>query len=348
MSVRTAQAPALVVAHPTVLVLDAPACPGAPEAEVFEAESAEVSLVFAEDLDRDASDDTLSRADVILTWRVDLSADCLERARRCLLAAHYGPGAGPRAARVDLETARRLGIYVASVPDYFPEDWADETFRLMLTLARGGGGGGAGESAGVRRPPRALAGLRLGLVGLGSVGRLVARRARAFGMRLHGCDPFAPPEHFDGEGVARTELPELMGLADVVSLHVPLGPATRGMISGDLLSLMKSDAILIGTAAPELVDLDALAGTMARGRPAAAAFDADLAALLPPDHPLLARPGLFHGAARCGAGVQCADAVRRRAARLALHVLRGGRPPHLQLDPPWPRLDRFMAGIATG
>lgn len=318
---------------PTILVLDAPPAPVGAELEVFAANGTAVRIVDAVSLVPDQFESELSYASVIQTWHAPIDASILERARRCLLVVQYGPG-GPSAPPIDMETARRLGIYVTSIPDFATDDWADETMLLMLKCLR--------ETPGL--PVRSLEGLRLGLIGMGQVGRAIARRARACSMELWGYDPFAARDVFDNEGVRSAPLEDVLGIADIVSLHLPLIESTGELISAPQLRLMKTGSILATTADPALVDLDALADSMRDGRPAAAAFDDDLIARLSPDHPLLANPNLHHGLRRAGTSRQCAEALRRRAAQVVLHLLRGNRPAHLQIDPACPRHILQLAG----
>jgi lactate dehydrogenase-like 2-hydroxyacid dehydrogenase len=155
-------------------------------------------------------------------------------------------------------------------------------------------------------------------------------------MQPWACDPFVSDEQFAQEGVRRADLAALMGLADIVSLHAPLSPETRGMISADLLLLMKEHSLLINTAAVELVDLAGLRMALERGRPAAAAFDEDLTdSLTGPDHRRPVR--LKHGPRQAGRSLEITTACRREAGRLLLSVLQGNRPGHLLIDPPCPR-----------
>lgn len=330
--------PHALIARPTILILDAPDAlnapgPGAPEREVLAARGIDAELIDLGASGAALDPDHLARADFILTWRRAVDAAMLEQARRCLLVVHYGPGAGLGVARVALEAARRLGIYVTSVPDFAPDAWADQTFDLLEQLRR--------EIPGAAARP--LDRLRLGLVGLGSVGRRVARRARALGMQVWACDPFVSQDSFDQEGVQRADLATLVGISDVLSLHLPLGPATRGMLGEENLPLCKAGAVLINSSAAELVALGALAEGLRRGRPAAAAFDRDPAEILPAGHPLLGHEKIIHSSSPAGASPDAALACRRRVAELIALVLRGNRSPHLLIDPPCPRHILLMA-----
>jgi len=119
-----------------------------------------------------------------------------------------------------------------------------------------------------------LAGKTIGLVGLGRIGREVAKRARAFDMRVIYSDVFrATPDQERDAGVEFRELDALLGEADIVSLHAPLTPETRGLIGERTLALMKPNAVLVNTSRGPLVDATALAKALREGRIRAAAID---------------------------------------------------------------------------
>jgi D-3-phosphoglycerate dehydrogenase len=158
------------------------------------------------------------------------------------------------------------GVRVVSVPDYCTEEVADHTLALIYALLRGVVAFQSlpwdPEAAG---PLRVLRGLRVGIVGLGRIGSAVASRVHALGAEVvaHDIRPL------DG-GVA---LYELLGEADVVTLHVPLDDSTRGLIGRDELAAMKPDAMLVNTSRGGVVDLDPVLEALRSGRLGGAALD---------------------------------------------------------------------------
>jgi glyoxylate reductase len=175
------------------------------------------------------------------------------------LVANYGVGYDT----VDLAACRERGIAVTNTPGVLDAAVADLTLALILACRRH-----LVESdrfvregrwrEGWARPEllgRDLTGSTLGLVGLGRIGTEVARRAEAFGMRV--------VHHRRSDGLA---LEDLLGTTDVVSLHVPLTPETRGLISRERLALMADGATLINTARGAIVDEDALVDELVSGR----------------------------------------------------------------------------------
>jgi D-3-phosphoglycerate dehydrogenase len=118
-----------------------------------------------------------------------------------------------------------------------------------------------------------LVGRTLGIVGLGRVGLTVADRARAFEMTLLGSDPLVSADAAAAHGVRLVELDALLPDADVVTLHVPLAAATRGLLGAERLARMKPGALLINVARGGIVDEAALAEALASGRLGGAAID---------------------------------------------------------------------------
>ncbi len=182
---------------------------------------------------------------------------------------------------VDLGAAAARGVAVANTPGVLDDATADLTLALLLSAARRLGEGERLIRAG--RPwawglgfmlGRDLRGKRLGIVGLGAIGGRVARRARAFGIEVAYANRNAADPALVAElGAERLELEELLANSDFVSLHTPLTPQTRSLISAERLALMKPEAILVNTARGAVVDEAALAAALREGRIAAAALD---------------------------------------------------------------------------
>jgi phosphoglycerate dehydrogenase-like enzyme len=302
--------------------------------------------------------DALPTTHAILTWRAPVDAATVEAAKECRAIVILGAGAGPSAPRVDREAARRAGIYVASIPDHATQTWAARAFDLIEQVARPvaqARSGAAGErvagerdqaigapgktgAAGTGNAGGApLAGLRLGLIGLGEVGCRVARLAGAAGAELWACDPFCERKNFDVLGVRPAPLEELLGIARVVSLHLTVSPATRGLIDAERLRRMGRGAGFVCVANAALVDPEAVRAALADGRLAAAAFDQE--APLPD---ALTRRPTPPGLILPDRPLAPTDAERRRLVERALEIARKAvldeaHPPHLLIDPPCPR-----------
>jgi lactate dehydrogenase-like 2-hydroxyacid dehydrogenase len=190
---------------------------------------------------------------------------------------------------VDLDAATERGIPVGNTPGVLTESTADLTLALMLGIGRRIAEGDAFVRRGAWRTwepdlllGRDLHGATVGIIGLGRIGKAVARRCEGF-----GCEVI----HSGGDdGV---ELDQLLRRADFVTLHAPLNPATRGLIGAEALSAMKPGAYIVNTARGPLIDTEALAAALHEGEIAGAALDVTDPEPLPGDHPLLAAPNLL-------------------------------------------------------
>jgi D-3-phosphoglycerate dehydrogenase len=179
---------------------------------------------------------------------------------------------------VPVEAVAAHGAWVTSNVGYCTEEVADHTLALILGLLRGITVLDRAVRAGrwdVREVgPRRVAGTALGLVGLGRISQSVAGRAGALGMRVLAYDPFRADDVFDRCAAERTgTLSELLGRADVVSLHAPLTPRTKGLLDTKAFAAMRPGAFLVNVARGALVDHSALADALRAGRLAGAALD---------------------------------------------------------------------------
>lgn len=190
---------------------------------------------------------------------------------------------------IDVAACRERGIAIGHTPDVLTETVADSAFALLASIVRRLPEGEREVRAGEWGPwdPFHLAGgdlhgTTLGIVGMGRIGRAVARRARGFDMTL----VYASPREADVDA-ERLELGDLLERSDHVVLCVSLDGTTRGLISVDELSAMRNTAYLVNVARGPVVDTDALVEALAVGEIAGAALDVTDPEPLPGDHPLL-------------------------------------------------------------
>lgn len=255
-----------------------------------------------------------------------IDAAALAAADRLKVIARYGAGVD----NVDLEAARRKGIVVTNTPGANAASVAELTIGLMLALLRSIPCAHERTRAGEwpRLEGLSLEGRTVGLLGLGAVGKQVARRLQGFDCTVLAHDP-QPDEAFAREhGVALCSRDELIAASDLLSLHLPLLPATKGLVDAAFLSRMKRGACLINTARGELVDEEALAAALRAGHLRGAALDTF--AQEPPnrDNPLLALPQVIvtpHMGAHSDSAMR---AMGWAALRECLAVLRGEEPRH--------------------
>jgi glyoxylate reductase/D-3-phosphoglycerate dehydrogenase len=195
---------------------------------------------------------------------------------------------------VDLEAARRAGVPVSNNGGANAISVAEHALMLMLTVSRkvvwqhASVSGGRWRGNGPAPRMYELFDKTLGIVGLGTIGKKVARLARAFGMRVQYYDIARLPE--DAEDLLRVRfrlLRELLRSSDIVSLHTPLNDSTRHMIGAEELALMKNGAILVNTSRGPVVDEQALCRALADGKLFGAGLDVFDQEPTPPDNPLL-------------------------------------------------------------
>ncbi len=208
---------------------------------------------------------------LIVRSRTKVTKEIIVAAKRLRVIGRAGTGLD----NIDVETAQRAHILVLNAPGANATAVAELTVGLMIALARdlpshltlalSASGEGRGE---VRKGKRSygteLAGKTLGVIGYGRIGRFVAHLALAFGMRVLAHD-IVTPERVEPE-VRLTSLEALVRDSDFVSLHVPLTPQTRGLVSAELLERFKSGSFLINTARAELVDENAVFSALQSGR----------------------------------------------------------------------------------
>ncbi|MFC1926598.1 2-hydroxyacid dehydrogenase [Chloroflexota bacterium] len=183
---------------------------------------------------------------------------------------------------VDLDSATEHGVLVVNTPARNAVAVAELAVGLMLSVARRIPQAHNFVKSGQWDDPVAaylslrgveLGGKVAGIIGLGAIGREVARRLRAFDMELLAYDPYITPEQAARSGVKQTDLDDLIKKADFITIHCPLSPETEGLISRERIGMMKPTAYLVNTAAWEVVDNEALIETLGQKDIAGAAFD---------------------------------------------------------------------------
>jgi D-3-phosphoglycerate dehydrogenase / 2-oxoglutarate reductase len=253
-----------------------------PELRMAESASAEAILAVA------------AEADAVLVTYAKLPADLLRELKRCKVIGRFGLGVD----NIDIKAAHERGIVVTYVPDYCMHEVSDHAMALLLALARKIPHSNALVQTGrwdipPLVPMHRLSGRVLGLIGFGNIPRALAPKARAFGLRVVAHDPYVAPETFAAAGAEAMTLAQLLQIADFVSVHAPLNPATRGLFNANLFATMKKGALLINTARGPLIDEQALVAALDSGRLAGAALDVIAVEPPPKDWPLLSRENVI-------------------------------------------------------
>ncbi len=198
---------------------------------------------------------------------------------------------------VDVAAATQHGVMVMNTPRSNSVATAEQTMALMLAVSRhtvpAHNSVAAGKWDRAKFVGTELDGKTLGIIGFGYIGKLVARRAQAFGMRVVAYDPYVTDETAVDLGVRLLTLPELLAKADIITLHSVATPETINLINAETIAQMKKGVIIVNVARGKLIDEQALADALQNGRVAAAALD--VYQKEPPEgSPLIGLPNVLH------------------------------------------------------
>lgn len=244
-------------------------------------------IVQRSGLSGDALRDAIADADaVIVRSSTRITRESLAAATHLQVIGRAGVGVD----NIDVDAATERGIAVLNAPSGNTVSAAELAFALLLAVVRripaADRSMKAGEWDRKSFTGHELYGKTLGLVGAGRIGGEVARRARAFGMKVVAYDPHLSDERARALEIELAPLGDVLRRADVVSLHVPLTAATAGLINAERIAFMKKGAILVNAARGGVVDEVALAAALESGHLAGAALDVFAEEPPPADHPL--------------------------------------------------------------
>ena len=231
-------------------------------------------------------------ADAILTMLSDkIDAEIINAAPKLKIIAQLAVGYD----NIDLEAAKKRGIYVTNTPDALTDASADFSFALLMAISRrvveadkyvrAGNWKVAWHPSMMLGAP--LRGTTLGIIGAGRIGQAMAKRGRGFDMKIIYFNRSAKPEFEKECGAQRVDLDTLLKESDFVSLHVPLNEQTRGLINSEKLGLMKKTAYLISNARGPVIEEKALYEALKNHKIAGAALDVFCTEPTPANNPLL-------------------------------------------------------------
>ncbi|MBM7583232.1 D-3-phosphoglycerate dehydrogenase [Caldicoprobacter guelmensis] len=226
---------------------------------------------------------------IILRSRAKITRRIIEAAPKLKIISRTGAGYD----NIDVEAATQYGVMVCNLPGINSVPVAEHTIALMLAL--------------VKQIPKMdsyvrnkqwhkrneliaeeVVGKNVGIIGLGKIGREVLVRCKALGMNILGYDPYIDKQQFNSNDIQFcNSLDEIFSKADIITLHVPNITETRGMVTKQLIDLMKPTAYIINTSRGEVIDQDALVKALKERRIAGAALDVFHKEPLEPDNPLL-------------------------------------------------------------
>ncbi len=250
--------------------------------------------------------------------RTKVTEDLLARAPLLKIVVRVGVGLD----NVDLEAASRRGVLVTNTPRATSVSVAEFTLGLIFALLRA-----VPQAAATMREGRwekkqfmgrEIAGKTLGILGLGRIGTEVARRALALGMTVFGFRRSPLTQEERDLGVLPASFEEVLARSDVITVHLPLTPETRHLLSREAFARMKAGMYLVNCARGGIVDEEALLQALEEGRVAMAALDVFEVEPPPPDHPLLRHPRVI---ATPHIAAQTEEAQRRAALEAADKII---------------------------
>jgi len=275
-------------------------------------------------------------ASIVFHYLGPITASIISGMGECRVIARMGMGFDS----IDVRAARDRGIEVVYVPDFATDDVADHALALILACSRKirqqadcvrNGGWPSYEQL---APIRTLTGSTLGILGLGRIGRAVAARAAAFGMRVVACDPYMSSEMYAAVGAERLELTALFDVADFISIHLPLTESTDGLVGASLMGRMQRHSYLINTSRGSIVDQAALVAALEQESIAGAGLDVFDGEPLPLDDPLRSFAQVIVSPHSASFSVEALAEARHTAIQDSLRVVRGEAPVHRVPGPP--------------
>jgi D-3-phosphoglycerate dehydrogenase / 2-oxoglutarate reductase len=263
-------------------------------------------------------------ADAILVTYARLTRELIMQLTRCKAIGRFGLGVD----NIDLVAAKEKGIAVNYVPDYCIREVSDHAMALLLALIRKVPfsnrlvQGGRWDMPAVV-PIRRIEGTVLGLVGFGHIPRLMAPKAKAFGIKVIAFDPFAKADLFKTAGVDSVDFDTLLKTSDYISVHAPLTLQTRGMMNAEAFSKMKKGAYIVNTARGPLIDEAALIAALDSGQVGGAGLDVVAVEPLSKDSRLLGRDNVIVTPHTAFYSIEALDELQSKCASDVARVLSG-------------------------
>jgi D-3-phosphoglycerate dehydrogenase len=263
-------------------------------------------------------------ADAILVTYAKLPGDLIRQLTRCKAIGRFGLGVD----NIDLPACKEKGIKVNYVPDYCIHEVSDHAVAMLLALIRKIPYSNKLVQAGRWEMPavvpiRRIQGTVLGLLGFGNIPRLVAPKAKAFGLKVIAYDPYAKPEVFKNADVESVDLDTLLSTSDYVSVHAPHTPQTRGMVNAAAFGKMKKGAYIVNTARGPLIDEAALIAALDSGHLGGAALDVVAVEPLAKESPLLGRDNVILTPHTAFYSIEALDELQTKCATDLARVLSG-------------------------
>jgi D-3-phosphoglycerate dehydrogenase len=248
---------------------------------------------------------------------------------------------------IDVDACNAAGVIVVNQSGTNSEPVAEHAMALMLALTKRVGYSHRAMLKGTADDRMVLSGNNIkgktvGIVGIGQIGRLTAKYAAAFDMRVLACDPYLSDRQVADRGARKVDFPTLLAESDFITIHCPRNSETVGMFGAEAFARMKPNAYFINTARGKIHDESALLGALTERRIAGAGIDVFDVEPPAPDHPLLHLDTVMATPHIAGATVETMYDMSKAAAEQWIALLRGRVPPRLVNPEIWPRYsERF-------
>ncbi len=294
-------------------------------------EEVDAEIVMANVTDEESALPLAAEADALVTSSVPITDRILDVAKKCKIAVRTGIGFEA----LDLPALTGHGVYAAHVRGFCEQEVADHSMALALALMRKLNisqkikNGQWKERAWAwveNHPVFRLAGQTFGLVALGNIGRLVAKRAQAFDFKVIAFDPFVSADDAKLLGVELVDFDTLLKTSDVISIHAPLSQSTFHMFNSVTFEKMKKTAYLVNTARGGLVDNKAIYHALRGSDIAGAGLDVTEDEPCRADEPLFTLDNVIITGHTAGYSVDSLLALRRGVFSQIVEVLKGGKP----------------------
>ena len=265
-------------------------------------------------------------ADAILVQYASITSNVMDHMEKCKAIVRYGVGLDC----IDLTAATERGIMVANIPDYGLEDIADHAIALMLTSARKIVHLNQAVREGtwdykLAKPLFRLRGKILGMIGLGRIARMVADKAKAFGMEVMAFDPYIDESSAASCQVLLADLDTVLSSADILSIHAPVTKETFHLMNEHSFEKMKKNCILVNTARGALVDETALLHALKTEKIAGAGLDVSDQEPIEPKNELLNMPNVVITPHSAWYTEEAQQSLQQQAAQEIIRALSGER-----------------------
>ena len=266
-----------------------------------------------------------SGIDALIVCGIQVTSDLLNRLEKCKVITQASIGFD----NVDIETATQEGIPVENAPGFCAEEVSNHIMAMLLSWSRRT----TKLDREIRRgqwfealPIPRLSTQVLGLIGFGSIGREVSRKAQAFGLKVLVYDPFVEEQKIAEQGATPATLEELLSQSDYISMQSPLNSETRGFMDRDKLGKMKKTAFLINCSRGGVIEEPDLIEALKEGTIAGAGLDVFVQEPTPANHPLFAMENVILTPHSAGYSLGSVFAGRDMAVDAAIRALSGEAP----------------------